>query len=357
MSETETRLRAPEMTEGSVEDHAEEWLVYIYSGVASENDLARFRLWLGENPLHASTYRRAEQQWRDLILNVAYTDARQNPDEEKDEDTGIIVPLDFSGKPRRNASGLTSRPRQNLFRLAAGLAAVFVAAFLGFLATGRSDTAHYVTGTGEIQTVTLADGSEITLGGDSELKTAFSKHRRNLELVSGGAFFKVEPDTSRPFRVRTNDVAVTVVGTSFDVRKNPEDVRVSVASGHVRVGPVHKLLLPGNNKDEISLKAGDQVTLSNAGVAGKVTTFDPEVTFGWSQGYLIYKDEKLSDVIAEVNRYRRDKIRLADPSLGGKSVSFIMPADNTDLLLSVLVRSEGLKVERTPSEVVLSKGR
>lgn len=354
MIDIEPRLLPPSMTEGSVEDHAEEWLIFIYSGDAREDDLARFHRWLDEDPIHMATYRRVERQWRNLVMDAAYSDVKHDL---ADDSTNVVVPLDFGDNRSRKSArqSLKARPRKNLFGLAAGMAAVFIAGILGFLIVGLPESGRYVTTPGEIKTVTLADGSEIILGGDSVMKTTFLRNQRNVQLLSGGAYFKVSPDSDRPFRVKVSDVAVTVVGTSFDIRKNPDDVRVSVEEGHVRVSPVHKLPFFDNPKGVVMLNSGDQVTASKTAGVGKVTRFDPEVTLGWSQGYLVYKDEKLSDLIAEVNRYRRDKIRLADPALGAISVSFIMPIDDTDRLLEVLTRNEKLHIERSSSEVVLSR--
>ena len=57
----------------------------------------------------------------------------------------------------------------------------------------------------------------------------------STRLVAGTARFSVTPNPKRVFRVLARDVTVTVLGTVFTVALEPDDVRVSVERGRVRV--------------------------------------------------------------------------------------------------------------------------
>lgn len=84
---------------------------------------------------------------------------------------------------------------------------------------------------------TFSDGSKASLRdlgtelhSDVESATLVS-----LELVRGAARFDVVPGRARLFRVQAGEVTVEVLGTSFEVERDGERARVSVARGRVAV--------------------------------------------------------------------------------------------------------------------------
>lgn len=86
------------------------------------------------------------------------------------------------------------------------------------------------------QTDTLPDGSIVTLNRHSAL-TYPNRFKRNGRAVSlqGEAFFHVTPDKEKPFTVTINDVTVTVLGTSFNIKSDGQKTEVIVETGLVRV--------------------------------------------------------------------------------------------------------------------------
>ena len=88
------------------------------------------------------------------------------------------------------------------------------------------------------KSITLADGSLVTLKSDSEIRFAknFTPEEREVYLT-GEAFFNVKRDERRPFLVYSNEVITRVLGTSFNVRayENDREIIVAVKSGKVSV--------------------------------------------------------------------------------------------------------------------------
>ena len=89
-------------------------------------------------------------------------------------------------------------------------------------------------------TITLADGSTVVLRPGSRLRypRRFAGPERVVTL-QGEAFFQVSPDATHPFRVLTDQVVTTVLGTSFTVRAfaGQAEAAVLVRTGRVRVQP------------------------------------------------------------------------------------------------------------------------
>lgn len=120
---------------------------------------------------------------------------------------------------------------------AAVIMLVGVAALLYYiLVPFRNGKQVVLAATAEAKAETLPDGSVITLNKNSSISyaTGFKGNKRNVKL-SGEAFFQVKPDIGKPFIVTINDVTITVLGTSFNVKSINGKTEVIVESGLVKV--------------------------------------------------------------------------------------------------------------------------
>ena len=120
---------------------------------------------------------------------------------------------------------------------AAALAAIaLIATTRNHILFGHPDASDsFATRSAEQMQVTLPDGSQVSLGARSKLTVTYTQAERNVRLESGEAFFVVQKDPSRPFRVHVLGSLVTAVGTAFDVRATNDRVRVAVSEGTVQV--------------------------------------------------------------------------------------------------------------------------
>jgi len=94
----------------------------------------------------------------------------------------------------------------------------------------------------------LPDGSLISLSSHSSL--AFKPGRVREATLKGEAFFEVEHDAARPFRIHVNDLVVNVLGTSFNIKCTGNQTEIMVRSGVVGIS--------GENQS-IRLQAGEQL--------------------------------------------------------------------------------------------------
>ena len=103
---------------------------------------------------------------------------------------------------------------------------------------------------------TLSDGSVITLNKRSSI-TYPSKFKGNTRAIAlkGEAFFNVAPDKKKPFIISVNDVQVTVVGTSFNIKSENGNTEVVVETGIVRVTRSGKT---------VELNAGEKVVIAQS---------------------------------------------------------------------------------------------
>ena len=157
-----------------------------------------------------------------------------------------------------------SKPKYNFgwLKVAAVILLVSVAALFGpyFFKRGDQDRSSSVEipppavklltqiTTNKTAVTTLTDGSVVTLNKNSTLKypAAFDGTTRNVRLT-GEAFFNIKHDKSKPFIIQVNDVRVTVLGTSFNVKSSANSTEVIVETGKVSVTRGQQVLtvLPG----------------------------------------------------------------------------------------------------------------
>ncbi|WP_134090197.1 FecR family protein [Olivibacter sp. XZL3] len=101
-----------------------------------------------------------------------------------------------------------------------------------------SVSTRFTTGPGEQRSCKLPDGSTVTLNANSALdvRKEYGREQRTV-FLQGEAFFDVKPQTQSPFFVRTDDLLVQVLGTSFNVKayNHRQKVEVAVSTGKVQI--------------------------------------------------------------------------------------------------------------------------
>jgi len=213
--------------------------------------------------------------------------------------------------------------------IAAGLAVLVVT---GAFMTGRPDLLAlgprtFSTSTGQTSTISLPDGSKVTLDADTILRARQTDERRSLELVRGRAFFRVAKDPNRPFVVAARDKTVTAVGTAFDVALRPDGVRVTLLEGKVKVDapaqpPAVATLptAPAPRLQSTEMTAGSQLVAPDDG-SWRIAKVDASQEVSWAAGQLVFAGRTLADVAAELNRRSEKKVVIADPRVGRAVIS------------------------------------
>ena len=209
--------------------------------------------------------------------------------------------------------------------------------------------ADYATGTGESRSIELADGSHLQLNTDSAIQVRMSAGERQVRLLRGEGFFEVAKDPARPFVVRSGDGWVKVVGTQFSVARRDAQTRVQVAQGKVQVS--------SGSDTPVYLEPGRAVEYQGQRLA-EVHGFDPASGFAWRQRQLVFRQQPLSDVVSELNRYWPGKTLILGDALRNRVVSGVFEIDKPDAVIKALEYTLNLRAEHyTPYLLVLHEGK
>lgn len=151
---------------------------------------------------------------------------------------------------------------------------------------------------GQKFTTTLPDGSMVKLNGDSKILYAEEFIGDNREvLLYGEAFFEVARNEDKPFVIKTKDLEVKVLGTSFNVKSYPGKAlsMVAVASGKVSV--------KGSNQQMLTLDPGEKVAYLPDSAAMTKEKFDWEEEYGWKDNILVFNKASLSEIYDRLNKW------------------------------------------------------
>lgn len=309
-----------------ISDEASRWIVRLNSGEATAEDRRAAAAWREADPRHEAAFCDAEEAWA-TTSNLSQ-DAR----------SGLARP--GSARKKRNT------PEKLIILVGLGLSAAFLAA------TMRDGAHDHATGTAEVRTVILPDGSQATLNARAAFDVSFSGATRRIGVARGEVFFEVAPDRTKPFIVETSGVTVTALGTAFLVRRveptNDAEVvvtqhAVEVASDAARQGP-QKVRVEENQKVVIQ-----------AGEIGAAQPADVDAALSWRKGLLIAENKPLPEVIGELRRYHPGWIVIRGSALQELRVSAVLNLREPDASLDALATALPIRVQHiSPYVVVLS---
>lgn len=239
------------------------------------------------------------------------------------------------------------RPKRRFGGATAGVTGLVVAGLAVCLAGSWLwwDTRGVIeTGVGEQREVVLADGSRVQLDTDSRVRVRMTAAGRRVALERGQALFTVARDASRPFVVAAGATEVTAIGTVFDVRRDPAEVRVTLVSGVVEVDG-------GGKAAPARMTAGDQGRVRESQVSVRRT--DVAAATGWTEGRIVFRDTPLATAVAEVNRYLDDGIVLAPGVAGRTVVNGVFQTGDRDAFVSAAAAGLGLRATGRPDGTVV----
>ena len=226
-------------------------------------------------------------------------------------------------------------------------------------AAGPADTAlipappkRYATRTGEHADITLEDGSVVSLDTATILDVAYSAELRDVRLIQGQALFQVAKNRQRPFVVTAGDRRITAVGTEFNVRVDQGRVGVVLVEGHVAIDPIKRAglarILP--QLARYDLDPGEQLIASSTATVA-VTTADTSRATSWRSGKLIFRDDTVAAVVAEMNRYSPTQLVVDDPRVASLRVSGVFATARPENFVAALTASYPISAEKRSPQV------
>jgi transmembrane sensor len=155
------------------------------------------------------------------------------------------------------------------------------------------------TGEGEKATISLPDGTKVTLNSESRLgyiPKTFNKEKRQINF-SGEGYFVVAKNEECPFMIDARGLNVKVLGTTFNlsVRDKEETAQLALEEGKVWF----KSLVSGKS---VILLPNQKLTMNQN--TGKITVVNESVEniSAWKRNEMIFNNATLTSVLQSIEK-------------------------------------------------------
>jgi ferric-dicitrate binding protein FerR (iron transport regulator) len=263
----------------------------------------------------SSEERKAVEQWFESLTGELETTSQ----DEAESKVSIWTKIDSITNPghqtavNKNSSSLFSH---HWLRWAAAFTMLVLSTFFLYQSNKSSENTsiafnvedHWIVKrntTASIQNLILPDSSKVVLKPEAKIKYPVSfKDSERIIYFTGDAFFAIQKNESKPFKVVTGDIITRVLGTSFNIKSNDQSsvVQVDVRTGRVSV--YEKLKMQHEAPDGVILTPNQKVIYSKKNdtwVTELVSDPLPIVNAPGVKYKLTYKDQVMKNVLQEIS--------------------------------------------------------
>lgn len=340
-------------------------IVRYLDGGMDDADSMKLEAWLSESNENRRVFHSVSQIWKaseDRSQDVLIKELNLEKDWESISDH--ISQTDVKKKSARVLKFKRLRKRHQLFsnlmKVAALLLVALTSGFLTLKYAPVQQMQDYEPVFNEIQTsaaerarIELGDGSKVVLNAGSKLiiPENFSQKSREVEL-QGQAFFDVQSEKNRPFRIKSQTGVIEVLGTSFDVRSysGEERIEIVVREGTVELSrqydPAQKLIV---NEGYM----GSILVLENK--MNLMSVEDLDSYFSWMQGRLVFKNDSLEKVFRHMERIYDIEViyRVSDTSVLEKEFSADLKTRSIEEVMNVIKMAMNIDYELDGDRVII----
>jgi len=179
----------------------------------------------------------------------------------------------------------------------------------------EDDAAFYNTITtprGGQYKVTLSDGTAVWLNAASSIRfpVYFTGNERVVE-VTGETYFEVAKNATKPFKVKTVNQEVEVLGTHFNINAYEDEasIKTTLLEGKVKV------TVPGKSATQPArfLQPGQQSGISKSGQINVISNADTEEAVAWIKGRFQFENTDLRSMLRQFARWYDVEVEYRGP--------------------------------------------
>lgn len=335
-------------------------ILRVLGGSCSEEDRDRLNRWLEEDAEHRANFDRLQVIWNTEELSFPKPDTEAALYRVQVRAGLPEMKAAQTGRPHRTASSHYPR-RAAVFRFPVVRILKVAAAVLLFLAAATTGTRLFrihsmreiTVANGDRETVTLSDGSRVTLDSGSTLRfpRSFESDGRSVQLT-GEAYFEVTPDPDQPFIVHIDHVSITVLGTVFNIStwQRSEGIVVAVIEGKVAL----RSETPTENLNRVVIEQGQKARMVRNGSPTLPESADIDAIVSWLNDEKHFERSPLREVLDQVERWFDLECILTDTTFAENRVTVFLEKRPVEEILEMLAMVNGFTYERSGKRVTFS---
>jgi ferric-dicitrate binding protein FerR (iron transport regulator) len=326
----------------------ENWdlIAKYYADECSQKEIESLNIWITDNKNNEQIFNQVKKDLE--LINLTNSMNKVNVDSAWEKVKDRIQEAD------ENESNVSKGRTINFLRVLKYAAMVVILLGIGFITnkiyqnTTNNELIEYLSNTEQGKELILPDGSTVVLNANSKISfdKVFASNERRV-VLEGEAFFDVTKKPNKPFIIETNDAEVKVLGTSFNVNANFPNKQVEV---FVKTGLVE--LSNAKDKDnKILIEPGNIGILDNKEIT-KHTNIDVN-KIAWKTKEIVFKEERLDDVINTLNRVYNANIICYDQAVLNLKYTSTFKDQEIDSILNVICMTFNLKVDYAENKIKL----
>ena len=315
-----------------------------FQGTITAEDEQLLSQFLQESEDHRVLFKQWSAEWHDKAKAQASSKTqaawmRLTESQKKDNHSYQI-----EAKPAvENKRRTVSPPKRYWYYAAAAVALLLIGSAIWLFKPDQIETPYMAqTERHEQRTVTLPDGTQVTLNGGSTLACAddFGKKDRRISFEGEGVF-EVQKDAGKPFVIQVGDYSVTVLGTHFNLSAYQQDNAYTLAliEGSVKV----KYL-----QDSVMMQPNELLRFDRQSSTFEKEPIQASTADAWTQGRLEFDNILLQDLASKLERQYDVTIEFENPQIASEKVyisisveqSFADVCDALEALLPIEINGE-----------------
>jgi len=243
----------------------------------------------------------------------------------------------------------TETPATPLYKWFLRAAAIVIIGMVGYwLFPAKENYISKQTATAVNDSIRLADGSTVFMDELTRVRypEQWKGSERRIYLEQGNAFFTVTRDKEHPFVVQLDESSVTVVGTSFNISANTEEIAVSVKTGTV-------VFETGTAAGKAVLSAGRGVVYRRHSGTLKAVDVTNSNADAWLTHELKFTDASLQEVLESLEQYYNVRISVEDSIANFKKFNASFRNNDLKQVLDVLEATYPIQIEHKDADVII----
>ena len=201
-----------------------------------------------------------------------------------------------------------------------------------------------VTGSSELATVQLGEGSVVRLAPSSRLRVQAGRDR--IVSLEGKAFFAVQWIPGRPLRVHTAAGDARVRGTRFELATSAGGLQVHVVEGRVAVA---------TSGGDVEVGPGEKTDVRSGAVTRPTPVAATDTVAPWVGTFLAFQATPLRDAARDIERVYRTPVTIGDSALAAETITATFTDRPVEEVVNVICAVLSAKCEVRDGRVRLDR--
>jgi ferric-dicitrate binding protein FerR (iron transport regulator) len=206
---------------------------------------------------------------------------------------------------------------------------------------------------GKRMDLVLADGTKVWLNSESVIRYPTQFHgKQRVVVLEGEAYFEVAKDRNKPFIVKTSDLNVRVLGTSFNLSsyKTGKSIDLTLVEGKVGM---YKKETKFNPKKAVLVVPNQRASYNKEEKQMNLDDCDPDIYCSWIKGKLQFRNESFKNLKIKLERWY--DVDIVNENLTLENIAFSGDFDNEDIqqVMETISRNTGIKYKINNRKIII----